>query len=67
VADASVYGFMAKGEVAALQKDKWVQVTGTIEQTQYDGSSIPIINIKHISTISAPEQPYVFDVGIKIE
>jgi uncharacterized repeat protein (TIGR03943 family) len=67
VADASVYGFMAKGDVAALQKDKWVQVTGTIEQTQYDGSTIPIINIKHISTISAPEQPYVFDVGIKIE
>jgi uncharacterized repeat protein (TIGR03943 family) len=67
VADASVYGFMAKGDVAALPKDKWVQVTGTIEQTQYDGSTIPIINIKHISTISAPEQPYVFDVGIKIE
>ncbi|MCM2532595.1 TIGR03943 family protein [Neobacillus pocheonensis] len=67
VADASVYGFMAKGDVTTLAKDKWVQVTGTIEQTQYDGSTIPIINIKQISKISAPEQPYVFDVGVKIE
>jgi uncharacterized repeat protein (TIGR03943 family) len=67
VADASVFGFMAKGEVAALQKDKWVQVTGTIEKTQYDGSTIPIIKIKQIKKISAPKQPYVFDVGVKIE
>lgn len=67
VADASVYGFMAKGNVASLPKDKWVQVTGTIYQTQYDGSTIPIINIKQISTISVPKQPYVFDVGIQIE
>jgi uncharacterized repeat protein (TIGR03943 family) len=67
VADASVIGIMAKGDVAAIPKDKWVEVTGTIEQTQYDGSTVPIINIKQISKISAPEQPYVFDVGIKIE
>jgi putative membrane protein len=67
VADASVYGFMAKGNVAALPKDKWVQVTGTIAQTQYEGSTIPIIKIKQISKISAPQQPYVFDVGIQLE
>ncbi|WP_307409577.1 TIGR03943 family putative permease subunit [Neobacillus ginsengisoli] len=67
VADASVFGFMAKGDVAALPKDKWVQVTGTIGQTQYDGSAIPIINIIQISKITAPKQPYVFDVGVKIE
>ncbi len=67
VADASVYGLMAKGNVAALPKDEWVQVTGTIEQAQYDGSAIPILKISQISKISAPEQPYVFDVGVKIE
>ncbi|MGG3467149.1 TIGR03943 family protein [Neobacillus pocheonensis] len=66
-ADASVYGIMAKGNVAALQKDSWVQVTGTIEQTQYDGGSIPIIKIVQMSKIAAPQQPYVFDVGVKIE
>jgi putative membrane protein len=67
IADASVYGIMVKGNVVTLPKDKWVQVTGTIEQTQYDGSPIPIIKIKQISKIVAPQQPYVFDVGVKIE
>lgn len=67
VADASVYGIMARGNVAKLPKDKWVQVTGTIEQTQYDGALVPMIKIKQISKIPAPEQPYVFDVGVRIK
>ncbi|WP_223588618.1 TIGR03943 family putative permease subunit [Neobacillus bataviensis] len=67
VADASVYGMMAKGEVAALPKDKWVQVTGKIEQTQFNGETIPVIKINQLSKIIAPQQPYVFDLGIKIE
>ncbi len=67
VADASVYGMMAKGEVAALPKDKWVQVTGKIEQTKFNGETIPVIKIDQLSKITAPQQPYVFDVGIKIE
>ena len=65
VADASVYGIMAKGKVVDLPNDKWVQVTGTIEQTQYDGSLIPIINIKQVSKMTSPQQPYVFDEGVK--
>ncbi|MEO2074028.1 MAG: TIGR03943 family protein [Bacillus sp. (in: firmicutes)] len=67
VADASVYGMMTTGDVVDLQKDEWVEVTGTIEKTQYDGSSIPMLKINQISKITAPKQPYVFDVGIKIE
>jgi len=67
VADASVYGMMAKGDVAALPKDKWVQVTGKIEETQYNGEDIPVIKIEQLSKITPPKQPYVFDAGIKIE
>ncbi|MFC4802018.1 TIGR03943 family putative permease subunit [Neobacillus sp. GCM10023253] len=67
VADASVYGMMAKGDVATLPKDKWVQVTGKIEQTQFNGETIPVIKIDQLSKITAPQQPYVFDEGIKIE
>jgi uncharacterized repeat protein (TIGR03943 family) len=67
VADASVYGMMVKGDVAALQKDKWVQITGKIEQTQYNGEEIPVIKIDQLSKITPPKQPYVFDVGIRIE
>ena len=67
VADASVYGMMAKGDVAALPRDKWVQVTGKIEKTQFNGDTIPIIKIDHLLKIAPPQQPYVFDVGVKIE
>ena len=67
VADASVYGIMAKGKVANLPKDKWIQVTGTIEQTIYDGSSIPIIKIHQYKKIPELKNPYVYDVGVRIE
>ncbi|PFO09664.1 TIGR03943 family protein [Bacillus sp. AFS076308] len=67
VADASVYGMMVKGDVAVLPKDKWVQVTGKIEQTQFNGEDIPVLKIDQLSKITPPKQPYVFDVGIKIE
>ncbi|WP_251551652.1 TIGR03943 family putative permease subunit [Neobacillus muris] len=66
VADASVYGVMAKGNVAALPNDQWVQVTGTIDQAQYNGETIPVLNITQLSKITAPQQPYVFDVGVQI-
>lgn len=67
VADASVYGIMAKGNVATIPTDQWVQLTGTIEQNQFDGDSIPVLNIKQISKIAEPEQPYVFDVLVKVD
>lgn len=58
---------MASGKVATLPKDQWVQVTGMIDKTQYDGETIPIIKIKQILKIAVPKQPYVFDVGVKID
>jgi putative membrane protein len=58
---------MAKRDVATLPKDKWVQVTGKIEQTQFNIETIPVIKIDQLSKITAPQQPYVFDLGIKIE
>ncbi|EKN70081.1 nucleic acid binding domain protein [Neobacillus bataviensis LMG 21833] len=67
VADASVYGIMAKGNVSGLPKDKWIQVTGTIDQTKYDGSKIPIIKIQDYKIISVPKQPYVYDAGVRID
>ena len=66
VADASVYGIMAKGNVAHLPKDQWIQVTGKIDQIKYDGSTVPIINIQKLSKIPVPENPYVYDVGVQI-
>ncbi|MFJ5716863.1 TIGR03943 family putative permease subunit [Neobacillus sp. NPDC093127] len=67
VADASVYGIMAKGKIANLPKDKWIQVTGAINQTIFDGAPIPIINIQDYKMIPVPKQPYVYDAGVRIE
>lgn len=66
VADASVYGLMAKGNVAHLPKDQWIQVTGKIDQIKYDGSTVPIIKIQKLSKIPVPKNPYVYDVGVRI-
>lgn len=67
VADASVYGMMAKGNISNLPKDKWIQVTGTIDQTLFDGATIPMIHIQEYKMIPSPAQPYVFDAGMRIK
>ncbi|MCQ6280784.1 TIGR03943 family putative permease subunit [Bacillus sp. EB600] len=67
VADASVYGIMAAGNVAKLPKDKWIEVTGTIEKSNYNGSPAPLLKIQQLSLIAPPPQPYVFDAGVQIE
>ncbi len=66
VADSSVYGIMAKGNVAHLPKDQWIEVTGKIDQIKYDGSTVPVIKIQKLSKIPVPENPYVYDVGVQI-
>ena len=66
VADASVYGIMAKGNVAHLPKDQWIEVTGKIDQIKYDGTTVPIIKIQKLSKIPMPKNPYVYDVGVQI-
>ncbi|WP_416826189.1 TIGR03943 family putative permease subunit [Ectobacillus polymachus] len=67
IADASVYGIMAKGDVAQLPKDQWIQVTGKIDKKIYNGMTVPIIHIQNFSKIPVPKNPYVYDVGVKIE
>ena len=66
VADSSVYGIMAKGNVAHLPTDQWIEVTGKIDEITYDGSTVPIIKIQKLSKIPVPENPYVYDVGVQI-
>ena len=56
VADASVYGIMAKGNVAHLPKDQWIEVTGRIDQIKYDGSTVPVIKIQKLSKIPVPDK-----------
>jgi putative membrane protein len=62
IADANVYGMLVKGENAAKLKDNtWIKVTGTIHQTTYRQSIIPVIEQPAIETIEVPDQPYVYE------
>ncbi|WP_408009702.1 TIGR03943 family putative permease subunit [Pseudalkalibacillus sp. A8] len=65
-ADTSVIGTMAKGaDLQRIEDDQWVKVTGTITKTNYNDSTIPMIEVTDVKRIETPDTPYVYqDVGI---
>lgn len=67
IADASVYGIMARGDLAKYKNDTWVRLTGELNKTTYDSSTIPVLNVTSIEKIKEPAQPYVYDIGIKTD
>ncbi|MEK5522967.1 TIGR03943 family protein [Heyndrickxia sporothermodurans] len=67
IADASVYGLMAKGDVTKLEEDTWVRVKGRLNKQEYHSMTIPVLDIQSIEKINQPKQPYVYDIGIKID
>jgi len=69
-ADASPYGFLVQWDDAnAFEKDKWIEVIGTFGLTEYNGIEIVQLKATEITTIEAPNDPYVypyFDDFVKI-
>lgn len=60
-ADASVLGMMATGQdVSSLEQGDWVQITGTLGDTVYIDTLLPIVSIQSVKKISAPKTPYVY-------
>ncbi|MBU5212951.1 TIGR03943 family putative permease subunit [Heyndrickxia oleronia] len=67
IADASVYGLMAKGKVTNLKNDSWVQVKGRLGKGDDESESIlPVLEIESFKNIPEPKQPYVYDVFIEL-
>ncbi|SFL56402.1 putative membrane protein [Gracilibacillus orientalis] len=65
VADASLIGFMMEFDQAVnIEDDTWLEVTGTIQLTEYQGSQLPIVQIENMETIIEPDQPYVYPINI---
>ncbi len=61
VADASAIGVMVQSPDAAQFEDNtWVQVTGTFEEGALEDEATPVLFAEEISSINAPEQPYLF-------
>lgn len=60
-ADSAPFGFMVESSMGkTLNKDTWVNVTGTLGTTQYGGNEILKIDATRIQHIEAPASPYVF-------
>ncbi|WP_066058689.1 TIGR03943 family putative permease subunit [Robertmurraya korlensis] len=67
VADASIIGFLTQfDEAATLEKDTWVEATGVLDVTTYNGMEMPFIKITDWKTIEEPSKPYLFPLNVRI-
>ncbi|MYL65698.1 TIGR03943 family protein [Bacillus hwajinpoensis] len=61
VADASVYGTLIESDqVHSIEEDTWVEVTGTISNTSYNGQEMMLLLPDEMKQIEAPKDPYVY-------
>ncbi|MEL3972503.1 TIGR03943 family protein [Rossellomorea oryzaecorticis] len=68
VADASVYGILARdGDLGKLEPDTWINVSGIIDKTDFNGMQMPVIKNPVFEVVDPPENPYVEEFYIKIE
>jgi putative membrane protein len=60
-ADSAVYGLLINGEKTRdYENDTWVRVTGTIDQREFNGWNIPLIQVEQVEEVDEPENPYVY-------
>ena len=63
IADASVVGFLSElPEALNLAEDTWIEVMGTIDTVEYEGSILPIIKIEQWVEIKEPSTPYLYQM-----
>ena len=68
VADASVYGLLIQNtEIANLEPDTWVNVSGVLDSVDFNGRMMPVITNPVFKKVEQPENPYVEEFYIKIE
>jgi putative membrane protein len=68
VADASVYGLLAKdASLSNLEPDTWIKVSGIIDTIEYNGNKMPVIKKPVFEVIQVPENPYVEEFYMRIE
>lgn len=60
-ADASVVGLLVQSKKAKqIKTNEWIEVTGTIQVTNYDGSELPMVRLESYKKIHPPKDPYVY-------
>jgi putative membrane protein len=67
VADSSIIGFLAElPEASSLKEDTWVEATGVLDITTYNGTELPLIKITDWKKTSEPKEPYLYPISVKI-
>ncbi|WP_058306470.1 TIGR03943 family putative permease subunit [Gracilibacillus massiliensis] len=67
VADASLIGFLTEFDhPMTIEDNTWLEITGTIALSEYQGTELPLIQVKDATVIEEPDQPYVYPVNIEI-
>lgn len=67
VADASIIGFLSEiPEASSIDEDTWVEANGVLDTITYNGLELPFIKITNWTKISAPKEPYLYPISIKI-
>lgn len=67
VADAGIVGFLSEfDEASALAEDTWIEATGILDVTTYNGAQLPLIKITDWKTIDQPEEPYLYPLTVKL-
>lgn len=60
-ADAAPVGLIVKSpDSANFAADQWVEVSGRLELSQFDGQEMPIIIADAITPVDVPERPYLY-------
>lgn len=67
VADASIVGFLSEHpDASSLKTDTWIEATGILDTTTYDGSELPLIKITNWKEIPEPQEPYIYPINIRL-
>jgi putative membrane protein len=67
VADASIIGFLSEmPESTSIDQDTWIQATGVLDVTTFNGVELPIIKVTHWQEVNEPKEPYLYPISLKI-
>lgn len=60
-ADMQPVGLLCQyDQTSQLEADSWVKVSGTIEETEFDGETIPSIVAQKVESAEEPDEAYVY-------
>ncbi|MFT8323087.1 MAG: TIGR03943 family protein [Bacillus sp. (in: firmicutes)] len=66
IADAGIIGFLSEfPEAEKITEDTWLEATGILEKTAYNGANLPMLKITSWKRVNEPEQPYVYPLDVK--